>query len=161
MRPCLLCHQPTFTFHGLTTLFLSERTANAVLVLAMARDTVESARGLFAKIIRAGYCAVLTHCINPDCRAALRSFAEGRLFQFEVVSISVAACDDAKLPFDEKPKRQTSHFWLCGPCASSYYVTLEPVQGLQLTPLDRGRAVAQDGAALVAQSHPSPQMNHC
>ena len=104
---------------------------------------------------------MLTHCVNPDCRVVLRSFVEGRLFQFEVISISVAACDDARLPFDEKPKRQLSHFWLCGSCASSFAVTLEPTHGLKLIPLDRIGSEASENPPLVHQtSHRSP-LNQC
>ncbi len=78
---------------------------------------------------------MLTHCVNPNCYAPLRSFSEGRLFQFEVVSISVAATDDAAAPFDEKPERLTAHFWLCGGCADSMTLVLAPLQGLKVVPL--------------------------
>lgn len=74
-------------------------------------------------------------CFNPSCGAALHSFSEGRLFQFEVVSISVAASDDMTQAFDEKPERQTSHFWLCGHCAETVTLILEPRRGLQVVPL--------------------------
>lgn len=104
---------------------------------------------------------MLTHCVNPDCHVALRSFAEGRLFQFEVVSISVAACDEARLPFDEKPRHQLSHFWLCGSCASSLCVTLEPLLGLKLVPLDRIQSESSESSTLMHQSsHPTP-INQC
>ncbi len=81
---------------------------------------------------------MLAHCVNPDCGVALRSFSEGRLFQFEVVSISVAASDETGLPFDEKPKRQTSHFWLCGNCSAQMSIRMEPALGLKLIPLGCG-----------------------
>jgi hypothetical protein len=57
------------------------------------------------------------------------------LFQFEVVSISLAASDDSTAPFDEKPQRETVHFWLCGRCASSFSLVLEPARGLKLVSL--------------------------
>lgn len=104
---------------------------------------------------------MVTHCVNPDCRVALRSFAEGRLFQFEVVSISVPACDEARLPFDEKPKRQLSHFWLCGSCASSFAVTLEPMQGLTLIPLDRIEPDPPKSPTLVHRPSHSTSLNQC
>jgi hypothetical protein len=78
---------------------------------------------------------MLAHCVNPDCYASLRSFSEGRLFQFEVVSISIAANDEAAAPFDEKPERQTAHFWLCGRCADNMTLVLEPMRGLKIVPL--------------------------
>jgi len=104
---------------------------------------------------------MLAHCINPDCDAALRAFSEGRLFQFEVVSISVAARDDTKLPFDEKPKRQTSHFWLCGNCAAKMLVTLEPLQGLKLIPLADVRTDPVDVTNVAHKDSRTRQLNRC
>lgn len=101
---------------------------------------------------------MLAHCVNPDCRTSLRSFSEGRLFQFEIVSISVAAIDEDRAPFDEKPHRQTSHFWLCGNCAARMSVTLEPLSGLQLTPLDRIAVIESE----ISVPGPQPQQpSHC
>ena len=78
---------------------------------------------------------MFAHCVNPNCYAPLHSFSEGRLFQFEVVSISVAASDDTTAPFDERPERQTAHFWLCGRCADSMTLVLEPARGLRVVPM--------------------------
>jgi hypothetical protein len=78
---------------------------------------------------------MLAHCVNPDCCAPLHSFSEGRLYQFEIVSISIAASDSALNPFDEKPERQAVHYWLCGQCAESLDLRLEPLQGLRVIPL--------------------------
>lgn len=88
--------------------------------------------------------AMLAHCVNPACDAPLSSFSEGRLFQFEIVSISISATDDAREPFDEKPNRQTAHYWLCGRCAGSMALVLEPLRGLRLVPLETGEAGASD-----------------
>lgn len=104
---------------------------------------------------------MLAHCVNPDCRVALRSFSEGRLFQFEVVSISVAATDDRRLPFDEKPKRQTSHFWLCGSCSTQLVVTLEPLEGLKLIPLRRCEPELVDTRNMAQDDSQSRQPNPC
>jgi hypothetical protein len=79
---------------------------------------------------------MLAYCVNPSCSTPLHAFSEGRLFQFEIVSISVSASDDTSAPFDEKPERQTAQFWLCGQCASNMTLFLEPVKGLRLVPLD-------------------------
>ena len=81
---------------------------------------------------------MLGHCVNPDCGAPLHSFSEGRLYQFEIVSISIAATDSAKAPFDEKPERQAVHYWLCGRCAGNLNLQLEPLQGLRVVPLMPG-----------------------
>jgi hypothetical protein len=75
---------------------------------------------------------MLGHCTNEKCNRPLHSFAEGRLFQFEVISISVTASDASGAPFDEKPQRETAHFWLCNDCASGFTLVLEPIQGLRL-----------------------------
>ena len=69
---------------------------------------------------------MLARCVNEGCNRPLYSFTEGRLFQFEIVSISLAASDDKSAPFDEKPQRETLHLWLCGQCASTMTVVLEP-----------------------------------
>jgi len=66
----------------------------------------------------------------------LSSLSEGRLFQFEIVSISVSATDDSEQDFDETPSKETAHFWLCGECATTMALTLEPVNGLRLVPLE-------------------------
>ena len=72
------------------------------------------------------------------------------MFQFEVVSISLAVRDESKAPFDEKPHRKTVHFWLCGECASSFTVVLEPARGLKLLSLEEHdlRDVESHGKAL-------------
>ncbi len=79
---------------------------------------------------------MLARCTNENCKRPLHSFAEGRLFQFEVISISLAASDEKTAPFDEKPQRETLHFWLCGRCASKMTLVLEPARGLRLISLD-------------------------
>ncbi|HEX6805875.1 MAG TPA: hypothetical protein VF133_19525 [Terriglobales bacterium] len=89
---------------------------------------------------------MLARCINESCNRPLHSFSEGRLFQFEVVSISLAATDETSAPFDEKPQRETVHFWLCGRCASSYTLVLEPARGLKLLSLEQQNCRATDCA---------------
>jgi hypothetical protein len=79
---------------------------------------------------------MLAYCVNESCNRPLHSFSEGRLFQFEIVSISVAATDDKSAPFDEKPQRQTLHLWLCGRCASTMSVVLEPTRGVKVVSLE-------------------------
>lgn len=78
---------------------------------------------------------MLSRCANADCAVPAHSFTEGRLFQFEVVSISVAANDETNQPFDEKPERETVHLWLCGHCSASMTLVLDPAKGLQLVSL--------------------------
>lgn len=79
---------------------------------------------------------MLAYCANEGCNRPLHSFSEGRLFQFEVVSISVAASDEKCAPFDEHPQRETLHLWLCGRCASSMTLVLEPARGVKVASLE-------------------------
>ena len=79
---------------------------------------------------------MLARCVNESCNRPLHSFSEGRLFQFEVVSISLAASDEGSAPFDEQPQRETVHFWLCGRCATTMSLVLEPARGLKLVSLE-------------------------
>jgi len=78
---------------------------------------------------------MLTTCANQSCGRSFAPHGSGRLFQFEVVSISLAANDEASAPFDEKPVRETMHFWLCGSCASRFSLVLEPAHGLRMVPV--------------------------
>jgi hypothetical protein len=104
---------------------------------------------------------MLAHCVNPDCYAPLRSFSEGRLFQFEVVSISIAANDETSTPFDEKPERQTAHFWLCGHCADSMTLTLEPMRGLRVVPLGASDATTTEVTELPLENVGLGPTNSC
>jgi hypothetical protein len=104
--------------------------------------------------------SMLAYCINPDCRAPLHSFSEGRLYQFEVVSISIAANDSALNPFDEKPARQAVHYWLCGRCAASLDLQLEPMQGLRVVPQVNGLEPGEKTVSRVAE-HAFKPGNRC
>jgi hypothetical protein len=87
---------------------------------------------------------MLAYCVNEGCNRPLHSFSEGRLFQFEVVSISVAASDEKSAPFDERPQRQTLHLWLCGRCASTMTLVLEPARGVKVVSLEDGSCEARE-----------------
>jgi hypothetical protein len=87
---------------------------------------------------------MLSQCANPGCGRSLTSLSEGRLFQFEITSISVSAVDDNSEKFDETPKRDAAHFWLCSQCASSMTLTIEPLGGLRLLPLEPPASFAAD-----------------
>jgi hypothetical protein len=82
--------------------------------------------------------------MNENCNRPLHSFSEGRLFQFEVVSISLAASDENSAPFDEKPQRETVHFWLCGHCAATFTLVLEPARGLKLISVDQASSAGAE-----------------
>src|SRR5207247_11476780 len=104
---------------------------------------------------------MLAHCVNPNCYALLHSFCEGRLFQFEVVSISVAASDDTTAPFDEKPERQTAHFWLCGRCADSMTLMLEPARGLRVVPVALSGTDVTGGGDVATREEGVRQAHRC
>ena len=93
---------------------------------------------------------MLARCVNENCNRPLHSFSEGRLFQFEVVSISLAASDENSAPFDEKPQRETVHFWLCGRCAATSTLVLEPAKGLKLISVDEASRTAADQTAVTS-----------
>ena len=78
---------------------------------------------------------MLSQCANSSCGRPLTSLSEGRLYQFEIVSISISATDDDPEKLDETPHRETAHFWLCGACAKTMTLALEPLSGLRLLPI--------------------------
>lgn len=80
------------------------------------------------------------------------------MFQFEVVSISVAASDENSAPFDEHPQRQTLHLWLCGKCASTMTLVLEPTRGVKVMSLEE-----QSSESRSAQTVPlnMPRVKEC
>lgn len=102
---------------------------------------------------------MLACCANPSCGTPVRSFAEGRLFQFEIVSISVSASDDMSEPFDEKPERTTAQFWLCGNCSASMTLLLEPQKGLRLVPISQAVGEEDDSSGLLRRDKEIPQTN--
>jgi hypothetical protein len=101
---------------------------------------------------------MLAHCVNPNCGVPLHSFAEGRLFQFEVVSISISASDESSGPFDERPSTQTAQFWLCLRCAASFRLVLDPASGLKITPIEIDSAELND---LPLAGMPLREANNC
>lgn len=78
---------------------------------------------------------MLSQCANSSCCRPLTSLSEGRLYQFEIVSISISATDERAEGLDETPQRETAHFWLCGSCAKTMTLSLEPLSGLRLIPI--------------------------
>ena len=78
---------------------------------------------------------MISQCANSSCGRPLTSLSEGRLYQFEIVSISISATDECPEKLDETPHRETAHFWLCGCCAKTMTLALEPLSGLRLLPI--------------------------
>ncbi len=71
-------------------------------------------------------------CANENCRTRLHSFTEGRIFQFEIVAVSMSADNVVAGTSDESEQRETAQFWLCGNCASTMTLVLDSMQGLKL-----------------------------
>jgi hypothetical protein len=92
-------------------------------------------------------------CSNPGCSRPLTSLAEGRLFQFEITSISISAVDDHSDQFDETPQRDTAHFWLCSQCAAIMTLELEPLGGLRVIPLESVTPIPRSRAPLSKAIH--------
>jgi len=79
---------------------------------------------------------MLSCCANQSCGQPLTFLAEGRLFQFQIVSISVTIDDSEEMGYDEVPNREVANFWLCGSCAATMQLVLTPYEGLRLVFLD-------------------------
>lgn len=101
---------------------------------------------------------MLARCINPACYVPLHSFSEGRFFQFEIVSISIAAVDDK---FDERPSKKTAHFWLCGRCANEMTLLLDARRGLRIVPLEEGKAQESAVGELSLADEEPRESNNC
>jgi hypothetical protein len=96
---------------------------------------------------------MLSCCANQSCSRAL-VLSEGRLFQFQIISISVSADDREKMEYDEVPNRETCNFWLCGSCTATMKLVLTPMGGIQLVSLDDPTSEADQLAdESLAQSH--------
>ena len=77
---------------------------------------------------------MVSKCANPACSTPLLRLRDGKLFQFEVRSISVPFVDSPQGAPAEVPTRQVAHYWLCGPCSEQMSLTLD-VDGVQVVSL--------------------------
>jgi hypothetical protein len=78
--------------------------------------------------------AMISRCANPACSVPLRYLRDGRLFQFEVRSRSLASFEQ-QAPRHGKASRQIAHFWLCGHCAETLTLTFDELKGVTVVPL--------------------------
>lgn len=69
-------------------------------------------------------------CANPDCGAPFRYLRDGRLFAFELSGRSSSEAEKGTADH-----RCVEHFWLCGQCASTLTLVLEPNRGVVTRPL--------------------------
>jgi hypothetical protein len=79
--------------------------------------------------------------------------AEGRLFQFEITSISISAVDDNPDQMNETPQRETAHFWLCSQCAATMTLSLEPLGGLRVLPLEAAPSMHRNPSPVPKSIH--------
>jgi len=75
---------------------------------------------------------MVSRCANPACSVPLRYLRDGRLFQFEVRSRSLAGFES---PRHDKGSRQIAHFWLCGHCAETLTLTFDELKGVTVVPM--------------------------
>lgn len=77
---------------------------------------------------------MVSHCANPSCATPLRYLRDGRLFQFEVRSLSQpGASGRGEGEKYKRPSRRVWHYWLCGHCSSDMTLQFDQLQGLKLT----------------------------
>ena len=75
-------------------------------------------------------------CDLQECESGVfhrfRYLHEGRIFQFEMTSISVAGGDARGT---NSPPRRTDYFWLCDACALTMTLVVEPDAAVALVPV--------------------------
>lgn len=73
-------------------------------------------------------------CANPSCRRVLSSPGEAKTYEFEIVSVAVAASDEeAHQHWDESPKREAKRIYLCSNCAHIVSIRIGP-DGIIISP---------------------------
>lgn len=77
---------------------------------------------------------MVSRCANPACSVPLRYLRDGRLFQFEVRSRTLASLEK-QAPRQGNASRQIAHFWLCGHCAETLILTFDELKGVTVVPL--------------------------
>lgn len=76
---------------------------------------------------------MIAKCANPECGAPFRYLREGRIFQ-----VDRDPCGRRIVgPFliSEGPPHQLEHFWLCGECARTLTLAVDPERGVVTVPL--------------------------
>ncbi len=84
---------------------------------------------------------MIAKCANPDCNAPFRYLREGRIFQVD----RDAAGRHIVGPFlisDNGAPHRLEHFWLCGVCARTLTLAIDPERGVVTVPLAPARRPA-------------------
>jgi hypothetical protein len=64
-------------------------------------------------------------CANPACRKKLPDPLEGQAVELEIISVSVAASDEARDNYwDESPRKEAMRVYLCSECAKNVSIQI-------------------------------------
>jgi hypothetical protein len=100
---------------------------------------------------------MISHCANPDCAQPFHYLRGGHLYRFDITSPTRPCADVPNAICTLKPSRATVFFWLCAPCSSSYSLSFNFHDGIEIVQLSR-RTEKIGNAPVIAvdDSAPSP-----
>lgn len=84
---------------------------------------------------------MIAKCANPECGAPFRYLREGRIFQVDMDPGGHRIVG----PFlvgEGGPPHRLEHFWLCGECARTLTLVVDPERGVVVAPLPPPRPQA-------------------
>jgi len=76
---------------------------------------------------------MITKCFNPRCGMPLRYLRHGRIFRFDLPSVSFEAVG---LTQRARIIRKVSHFWLCGHCCQTMTLVSDSVLDVRVQQLN-------------------------
>jgi hypothetical protein len=78
--------------------------------------------------------STVLRCANPSCHRVLSSPGDAKTYEFEIVSVAVAASDEeSHQHWDESPKREAKRIYLCSKCARIVSIRVGP-EGIIVSP---------------------------
>jgi hypothetical protein len=79
--------------------------------------------------------AMLSKCANPECSKPFQYLREGRLFLVEAGALNGGnGASPGPQLVGKRPQRKVEHFWLCGDCARTLTLAVEPGRGVVVVP---------------------------
>ena len=78
---------------------------------------------------------MLSKCANPTCSASFRRLGSGRLFRFEVRSLSEPCRDVPHSVCSTKSGHASVFFWLCKNCKLTNTLSFDSALGLTVQPI--------------------------
>lgn len=69
---------------------------------------------------------MVNHCANPKCCKPLHYLREGKVYVFDVTSVTPKN--------GERIARRMEHFWLCGACNETYLLEQSPDRTVRIAP---------------------------